>query len=250
MSKKLQNSHQRSVQKKTDASPTEHHYSLFDIAGPIMVGPSSSHTAGACKLGQMARALFRDRPQKVTFYLHGSFATVYKGHATDRALLAGVMKYKTSDPRLKNSFRLAKKDRLQYEFKTVDLGSDYHPNTVKIVLEKEGRKPMSMIGCSIGGGIIEVVKIDQFDVSLHGVAGQYKTLVIWHANKPRVLEPIIWVIEKKYGVRIHDIQTTRVGHHALSIVNMEGRDLKLAEVLELETYQGIEDVRSLTILDR
>ena len=83
-------------------------YTTFDIAGPIMVGPSSSHTAGAVKIGQMARALFDKTPTKVTFYLHGSFATVYKGHATDKALLAGVMKFRTADPRIKDAFKIAK----------------------------------------------------------------------------------------------------------------------------------------------
>lgn len=111
-------------------------YSVFDIAGPIMVGPSSSHTAGACKIGQIARALFHGTPDKVTFILHGSFATVYKGHSTDRALVGGILKFKTSDPRIKKSFELAKKYGLQFDFKTADLGEKYHPNTVKVILEK------------------------------------------------------------------------------------------------------------------
>ncbi len=78
-------------------------FSLFDIAGPIMVGPSSSHTAGAAKIGQFARAIFDATPKKVTFYLHGSFGEVYKGHATDRALLAGMMKMPPNDPGIKTS---------------------------------------------------------------------------------------------------------------------------------------------------
>ncbi|MEK7547642.1 MAG: L-serine ammonia-lyase, iron-sulfur-dependent subunit beta, partial [Patescibacteria group bacterium] len=126
------------------------HLSIFDIAGPIMVGPSSSHTAGACKIGQFARALFHSTPKKVTFYLHGSFGEVYKGHATDKALLAGVMKFMTSDPRIKDSFEIAKEKEIKYEFITRDLGHAYHPNTVKIVLER-GKYRMSVIGSSIGG---------------------------------------------------------------------------------------------------
>ena len=231
-------------------------YSVFDIAGPIMVGPSSSHTAGACKLGQIARALFHGTPDKVTFFLHGSFATVYKGHATDRALLGGVMKFKTSDSRLKTAFEFAKKIGLKYEFKCEDLagkcegrGGKCHPNTVKILLEKWDRKPMSMIGSSIGGGIVKVVKIDQFEVDLHGVAGQFKTLVVWHDNNSADLDGLCGRV-RDYGMRIHDFQTERVDKHALSIINMEGRTLKLSEVLELELMKGIEDVRSLTPLQR
>lgn len=224
-------------------------YSVFDIAGPIMVGPSSSHTAGACKIGQLARALFHGTPDRVTFVLHGSFATVYKGHATDRALVGGVMKFKTSDPRIKNSFTLADKAGIRFEFKTTDLGEKYHPNTVKIILEKWDRQPMEVIGSSIGGGIIKVVKIDQFNVDLRGVAGQFKTLVVWHhAGGPKNLGALCEHL-KKYGMKIHDIQTTTVDNHALSVINMEGRDLKLSEVLKLEDIEGIEDVRSLTALE-
>ena len=224
-------------------------YSIFDVAGPIMVGPSSSHTAGACKLGQIARALFHGTPEKVTFILHGSFGTVYKGHATDKALLSGIMKWKTSDDRMKNAFKEAKKIGLQFEFKVQNLGEIHHPNTVKVILEKKGRKPMSMIGSSIGGGVIQVVKIDQFNVSLRGVAGHFKTLVVWHENKKGVREPLIKAIWKKH-IRVHDVQTTGVGNKALSIINMDGRRMKLPEVLEMEKLQGISDIRSLTALER
>jgi L-serine dehydratase len=225
------------------------HYSVFDIAGPIMVGPSSSHTAGACKIGQIARALFHGTPDKVTFILHGSFATVYKGHATDRALVGGVLRFKTADPRIKKSFEWAKKMKLHYTFKTENLGEKYHPNTVKIILERRERKPMSVIGSSIGGGIIKVVKIDQFDVDLHGVAGQWKTLVVWHENNPKDLKNMLKKIEE-WGWRIHDIQTAKVGKHALSIINMEGRDMKVKEVLTLENMPGIQDARALTIIEK
>lgn len=214
-----------------------------------MVGPSSSHTGGACKIGQIARALFHGTPENVTFVLHGSFATVYKGHATDRALLAGVMRLKTSDPRIKDAFKIAKERNLKYTFKTANLGRSHHPNTVKIILEKKGRRPMSMIGSSIGGGMVQVVRIDQFDVSLHGVAGQYKTLIIWHDNVDKALKPIKKQL-KSYGMRIREIQTTKVGNHALSIVNMDGRRLRLREVLDLEMYEHIEDVRHLTSLEK
>lgn len=224
-------------------------YSLFDIAGPIMVGPSSSHTAGACKLGQIARALFHGTPEDVTFILHGSFATVYKGHATDRALLAGIMRFKTSDERIKNAFRIAKQRKISYKFKTNNLGDIHHPNTVKIIMEKKGRNPMSMIGSSIGGGMVQVVKIDQFGVSLHGVAGQYKTLVVWHDNIKGTRDSIIKAVEKK-KIKIIEVQTARIGQKALSIINMDGRRMNLTEVLELEKLPNISDVRTLTAIEK
>lgn len=224
-------------------------YSVFDIAGPIMVGPSSSHTAGACKIGQIARALFHGTPEKVTFILHGSFATVYKGHATDRALVGGVLRFKTADPRIKKSFEVAKQRKIEFVIKTADLGEKYHPNTVNIILEKKGRKSMSVIGSSIGGGIIKVVKIDQFDVDLHGVAGQWKTLVVWHENDKKALKNLLEHVEKS-GYRIHDIQTTEVDQHALSIINMEGPDMTVKKVLTLEALPGMQNVRALTVLDK
>ena len=224
------------------------HYSIFDIAGPIMVGPSSSHTAGACKIGQMARALFHGTPDKVTFVLHGSFGTVYKGHSTDRALLSGVMKLKTADPRLKNAFNVAIEKKLKYQFIVADLGKKYHPNSVEIIMEKKRRKPMRIIGSSIGGGMIKIVKIDKFDVDLHGIAGRFKSLIVWHDSR-KYLKELLKELRKK-NIQIHDLQTTRIGDESLSIINMEGRPLKLPEVLELEKLDGIEEVRSLTSLER
>lgn len=224
-----------------------HQFSVFEIAGPIMVGPSSSHTAGACKIGQIARALFHATPFKVTFVLHGSFATVYKGHATDRAILGGVMKMKTADPNIKQSFDLAKEKGLQFEFKTADLGPEYHPNTVKVILEADKVKPMEVIGSSLGGGMVKIVKIDQFPVEFRGAAGQYKTLIVWHANNHPSLKDLKEKLTK-WRLKIHDMQTARVGSKALSIINIDGRDLKLREVLRLEKIPGIEYVRSLTKL--
>lgn len=222
-------------------------FSVFDIAGPIMIGPSSSHTAGACKIGQMAQAIFDATPTKVTFYLHGSFAEVYKGHATDRALLAGIMKFKTSDPRLKDSFKIAEKNKIEYRFVPTDLGPNHHPNTVKIVLEKSGKKPMSVIGASIGGGNIIITQIDEFPARLHGHAGKFKTVVVCHQKGNGALDHLIQEIQKK-GIYIVEVESTTVGEKMLSIINTEGRKMTLKEVLELEKMPGIFFVRSLTKL--
>ncbi len=225
-------------------------YSIFEIAGPIMVGPSSSHTAGACKLGQIAQALFHHTPNKVIFELHGSFGTVYKGHSTDRALLAGIMKFKTADSHLKDALKIAKSKKIGFEFKTVDLGSEYHPNTVRITLLNKIQPPMTVIGSSIGGGMVKIVKIDQFPVDLHGIAGQYKTLVVWHDNKKRILVELCYQLQHHKKIRVHDIQTTIVAGKALSVLNLDGRNLKLREVLRLQKIPGILHVRSLTKLEK
>ncbi|MBU1151423.1 L-serine ammonia-lyase, iron-sulfur-dependent subunit beta [Patescibacteria group bacterium] len=222
--------------------------SVFDIAGPIMIGPSSSHTAGACKIGQFARALFHKTPQKVTFYLHGSFGEVYKGHATDRALLGGVMKFRTSDPRIECAFKVAEEKKIKYKFIKKDLGAKYHPNTVQIVLENKAYK-MSIIGSSIGGGMIEIVKIDDFDINLKGRVGKYQSLVVCHDKDSQLLTNIIGRI-KKMSIGVAEVESTSFRKKTLSIISLEGRRILLKEVVELEKIGGIEFVRALSKLDK
>ncbi|MBI4235509.1 L-serine ammonia-lyase, iron-sulfur-dependent, subunit beta [Candidatus Peregrinibacteria bacterium] len=224
--------------------------SIFDIAGPIMVGPSSSHTAGACKIGQFARALFHATPQKVTFYLHGSFGEVYKGHATDRALLAGVLKMRTSDPRLKDSFEIAKQKGIAYEFIPRDLGKDQHPNTVKIVLENS-KSRMEVMGRSIGGGMIEIFKVDNFKVNIKGTAGRYLSLVICHKKDPNLLLKIQERVNLFQGIMVAAIEKCDFGEKSLTILSLEGRRIKLPEVMELEkSIPEIEYIRSLSKLEK
>lgn len=212
-----------------------------------MVGPSSSHTAGACKIGQFARALFHRTPKKVTFYLHGSFGEVYKGHATDRALLAGVMKFQTSDPRIKDSFEIAQQKHIKYSFIKKDLGAKYHPNTVQVVLE-DGKYKMSVIGCSIGGGMIEIVKIDDFDVHLKGRAGKYLSLVVCHDKDPKVLNQIIEKL-KETGIAIMDIVQSSFKDKIFTVLSLDGRRITLPEVVELEKDSpGVDFIRSLSKL--
>ncbi len=197
-----------------------------------MVGPSSSHTAGACKIGQFARALFHRTPRKVTFYLHGSFGEVYKGHATDKALLGGVMKFMTSDPRIKDSFEIAKEKGIEYEFIKKNLGNNYHPNTVKIVLENRNNK-MEVIGCSIGGGMIEIVKIDNFKVHLPGRAGKYLSLVVMHETKKGVIARLVKKLKRR-GIKVAERVHTNVRDKTLTVLSLEGRRITLPEVIELE----------------
>lgn len=258
------------------------HTSIFDIAGPIMVGPSSSHTAGACKIGQLAQAIFDDKPDKVTFLLHGSFATVTQGHATDRALLGGIMKFKTSDPRIKEAFKYAKKFDIQYEFQRTDLGPKYHPNTVKIILEKNGKekdeefgyarakrahaiintsndiadvsqmtlpvsKKMSVTGSSLGGGMVMICEINDHEVDIRATAGKYKSLIISHKTFPTPIKTITDRLEG-HGLRIREVQSNQINGHSLTIINFDSRDLRLKTVLEIEQIPGVEFARSLTRL--
>ncbi len=225
--------------------------SLFDVAGPIMVGPSSSHTAGACKIGQMARALFNGTPKEVEFYLYGSFATVYQGHATDRALLAGVMKLKTSDAHLADAFEIAEQKKIRYKFIPVKKEvPDYHPNTVKIIL-KSKKNRLSVIGSSIGGGEVRINYINDIPVDFELMAGRFFSLIIGHSSEEASLEPLFEKL-KEWDCPITDSQTIcnvkDAPKSCITALNIEDFYLKLPQVQALEKLPGIEFVRALTKL--
>jgi len=223
--------------------------SVFDVAGPIMVGPSSSHTGGACKIGQIARALFHGTPTEVDFYLYGSFASVYQGHATDRALLAGVMKFQTSDPRMKEAFEIAKQKKIRYKFEAVKKNTpEHHPNTVRIILRNKKRH-VSIVGSSTGGGAIIITHINNVPVDLEMMAGRFFTLIIGHKNKPDALNALFHKF-KQWKIPVRDTQTFSVKgkRKSISALNIEDYFLHLPQVLELEKLPDIEFVRSLTKL--
>lgn len=132
-------------------------YSVFDILGPIMIGPSSSHTAGAARLGKEARAIVGEDFKAVKFYLHGSFAETYKGHGTDRALVAGTLGMEPDDDHLKDALNIAKEKGIDVEFIPADLGTDKHPNTVKMVFIMKDGTEKEIVGSSIGGGNVQML---------------------------------------------------------------------------------------------
>lgn len=224
-------------------------FSVFDIAGPVMVGPSSSHTAGAARIGQFARAIFDATPKKVHFFLHGSFGEVYKGHATDRALLSGVMKFPPNDARLKNAFAIADEMGLAYEFEPGDLGSGFHPNTVVITLENDDRK-MTVMGVSIGGGNVEINRINDFDIHLTGNSAEmHFTLVVENENQPGMLAKVTGFVGDR-GIRIVNMQSSYLAgeNKMLSVLSLE-KPLTLEEILDLEKVDGIVFARSLNKLN-
>jgi L-serine dehydratase len=135
--------------------------SIFDMIGPIMIGPSSSHTAGVVRIGRAAVRILGCQPEfaEITFY--NSFARTYEGHGSDRAIIAGLLDYKTDDPRIKESFRYAAEAGLKYSFKSVGNASAMHPNTVKLKLNGCNRQ-VEVEGQSRGGGVIRIVEVDGF----------------------------------------------------------------------------------------
>ena len=153
--------------------------SIFDVMGPVMVGPSSSHTAGAVKLGRIARFIFSDNIKKADIYFHGSFASTYKGHGTDRAVIGGILGFKPDDERIRDSLNLAQKRGIDIEFHLSDLRG-VHPNTAKLDLYGEN-KEMTIIGSSIGGSRIKIIQIDDYEVDF---SGEMPTLWVLHKDEP------------------------------------------------------------------
>ena len=143
-------------------------YSVFDIVGPNMIGPSSSHTAGAARLGKVAAEIVAKPIKKVKFLLHGSFAETYRGHGTDKALVGGILGFPPDDARIRNSFDMVLERGVKFEFLKVDLGEDEHPNAVKMLLEMEDGSNMEVKGASIGGGNIKITEIEGLPLDFNG----------------------------------------------------------------------------------
>lgn len=153
---------------------------LFDIIGPIMIGPSSSHTAGAARIGRVARQLLGDKPVQAAVYFHGSFEKTYQGHGTDRAVAGGLMGMGVDDERLRNSLTLAKQEGLNISFHPICL-RDAHPNTVLVHVTGETGRTVQVQAASIGGGSICVQYLDGLEV---GFSGERATLIIRHTDAP------------------------------------------------------------------
>lgn len=194
-------------------------YSVFDIIGPRMVGPSSSHTAGAARLGKVARRISGNDVAKVTFVLYGSFAKTYKGHGTDRALLAGIMGMEPNDPGLSASMEHARDLGLEYEF-VINDADPPHPNTVKMLITGSGGKRTEVTGCSIGGGSIRVIQINGLDVEF---TGEYPTLVIRHIDRPGVIAEVTGLMGQ-FGINIAFMRVFRHsrGQDAFMIIETDG----------------------------
>lgn len=159
-------------------------YSAFEVMGPIMVGPSSSHTAGACKIANVATSIMSNNYNQVEFQLHGSFAHTFKGHGTDRALVGGILGFEPDDDRIKTSFELAKQAGLNYIFTTTNLGDNYHPNSVKIVFSYPNGEEEYVIGSSIGGGAMKIVNINGIAIEFRG---EYSTILLEYPEQRGVI---------------------------------------------------------------
>ncbi len=216
--------------------------SLLAVSGPVMVGPSSSHTAGALKIGKLARSIYDQPIQKVRIYLHGSFAEVSEGHATDRAIIAGLLEMDTTDSRIKTAFEEAKKTGMKYEFIKTDLGSKYHPNTARIEIIKKDGTTLVITGSSIGGGAIKLTGINQFFLNFREPVGDTFTLIITHQDRSGVLGTITGILttEKNNIASIYSKRSEK-GGDAITIVETD-EDISSESLKELKNTADISSV--------
>jgi len=222
-------------------------YSAFDVIGPDMIGPSSSHTAGANRLGAMARKIARGDIVKTVLHLHGSFAKTFRGHGTDRALIAGLLGIPASDERLKDALKLADNLGFIYEFKKADLG-DVHPNTVKFTIEQSGGKILEIMGTSIGGGNIEITEIDGLKLKL---TGEYPTLITRHRDYPGVISKVTGILAN-VGINIAFMSVYRhsKGEDAFMVIEADDSfDGGIEDILRNE-IEGVKDAYAIIFTDK
>lgn len=195
--------------------------SVFDVLGPNMIGPSSSHTAGAARIGFLAQKMIGGSVVKVDFTLYGSFARTYHGHGTDRALLGGIMGFDTDDMRIRDSFDLASERGISYSFTPNEIETDVHPNTVDISMVNASGQTMTVRGESLGGGKVRIVRINGVKVDF---SGEYNALIVVQQDKPGVVAHITNILSE-HGVNIAFMRLFREakGHTAYTIVESDER---------------------------
>ena len=211
---------------------------LFDIIGPVMVGPSSSHTAGAVKIGFVAHKLLAEPVVQAQILLHGSFAATGKGHGTDRALVAGLLGMKPDDVRIPKSLTLAKELGVEIEFGTIML-KDAHPNSVLLKLVGENGRKLDIVGESLGGSIINIASIDGLSANF---SGDYPTLIVHNMDQPGHVAEVTSMLSHK-SVNIASMQLYRAhrGGNAVMILECD-QEIPDNALQWLKHLEGVEKV--------
>ena len=202
--------------------------SVFDVLGPNMIGPSSSHTAGAAIIAFLAQKMISPPLIKVDFTLYGSFAKTYKGHGTDRALLGGIMGFSADDTRIRDSFRIAEERGLEFSFTPNEEETDVYPNTVDISMENEAGRKMVIRGESLGGGKVRIVRINQVKVEF---TGEYSAVIVIHQDKPGVAAHITKCLSDM-NINIAFMRLFRKGKGAIAYTIVESDERLPVEIGE------------------
>lgn len=211
--------------------------SVFDIIGPVMIGPSSSHTAGAARIGRVARNLFGRRPEWARIYFYGSFAKTYKGHGTDVAIVGGLLDFDTDDERIKSSLALAKEAGIRISFHVEDAVTD-HPNTAKIILgDKDGE--MDLVGISIGGGKIEIIELNGFVLRL---SGHHPAILVVHDDRYGAIASVSNILAKhEINIGQMDVSRKEKGKMALMTIEVD-QNIAPHVLTEIEALPNITKV--------
>ncbi|MEH7382483.1 L-serine ammonia-lyase, iron-sulfur-dependent subunit beta [Bacillus sp. JJ1533] len=191
--------------------------SVFDIIGPVMIGPSSSHTAGAARIGRVARSLFGREPKWANISFYGSFAETYKGHGTDVAIIGGLLDFDTFDERIKTSLEIAKESGMQIKF-TEEEAIPEHPNTARVSIgDEEGE--LELVGISIGGGKIEITELNGFQLRL---SGNHPAILVVHNDRYGAIAGVANVLAK-YAINIGHMEVARKekGMQALMTIEVD-----------------------------
>ncbi|MCI7594607.1 MAG: L-serine ammonia-lyase, iron-sulfur-dependent subunit beta [Lachnospiraceae bacterium] len=209
--------------------------SVFDVLGPIMIGPSSSHTAGTAQIAFLAQKMIGGAVKKVEFTLYGSFARTYQGHGTDRALLGGIMGFSTDDTRICDSFHIAQERGLEFSFKIDKKDMDIYPNTVDIHMLSSGDREMTVRGESLGGGKVRIVRINQVEVDF---TGEYSAVIVIHRDKPGVAAHITKCLsDSSVNIAFMRIFREAKGHTAYTIVESDNQlPVDIAAKIQQNSY--------------
>jgi L-serine dehydratase len=211
---------------------------VFSIIGPAMVGPSSSHTAGAVRIGRVARHILGDLPEKADILFYGSFADTYRGHGTDLAIVGGLLDFDTDDSRIPSSLAIAEHLGIDIAFKE-GKGQFPHPNTAKVVV-RCGEREVIVTGASIGGGNIEVLGVNEFDVKF---TAMYPTLILFHNDRPGMIADVTRVLSRE-NVNIGHMSVDRKGRsgEALTVIDTDNT-LTEGVIREIAQLATVRDVR-------
>lgn len=216
-------------------------YGAFDILGPIMIGPSSSHTAGAAILGRIARKIVKKDFDKVEFYLHGSFAHTFRGHGTDKALVAGILDMEPDDENLKHAIEIAENKGIKIIFKIVEL-KGAHPNTAKIIFYNKDESIGEIIGSSIGGGSIKITSVDGYKVDL---TGEYPAVIIEQHDRTGVISNVTKILaENNCNIATMDVTRSSKGKDAFTIIQTD-HPISDDVVVKLLQIENVISVRAL-----
>lgn len=216
--------------------------SIFDVIGPNMIGPSSSHTAGALRIALMVQKLVEKPIKEVTFILYGSFAKTYRGHGTDKALVAGILGMNTEDERIKEAFKYAKEAGLVFAFETVDSHAEVHPNTVEIIATDSDNEVTTVMGASIGGGNIRIDKINGVEVEF---TGEYTTLIIKQQDLPGIVAHITQVLTT-YDINIAFMRLYREskGSFAYTLIELD-ESIEAGVIEKMQEHPHIISVKTI-----